>query len=251
MVSLEPLSSSSRLKELRIQTSDMRSAVNQANGLEHNAGSTAAGYGSSAASISSTLTPFLTRELNNPGGISQQDQTAMLTNALAGAGGLAGGLATKATQRAGATGNQSGVTSALDDIARQRMQAAANTSSSIASQSAETKLKQQQEGAEGLAGLYGTDVGAQLKALGVQNDAIGQEVNAGDHGWFQNLTGMISAIRGGGSGAQSATPTMSDSVQPFSSVDGSTDPLGLNAPPGLSPDELQQMSASAPAFPAF
>jgi hypothetical protein len=227
----------------------MRSAVNQANNLENNAASTAAGYGSQASTLSSTLLPFLTRELNSPGGISQQDQTAMLSASLAGAGGLAGGLATKADERAGATGNASGTTSALDDIARQRMKAAAGGAESIASQNAETKLKQQQEGAQGLSSLYGTDVGAQLKALGVQNDAIGQEVNASDHGWFQNMTSLISAIRGG-SGSPGAMPTMSsDSPVPFSSVDGSSDPLMLNTPPGLSQDQLQAWQSSGPAFP--
>jgi hypothetical protein len=230
----------------------MRSAVNQANSLENNASSTAAGYGSGAANISSTLIPFLTRELNNPGGISQQDQTAMLSASQGGAGGLAGGLATKANERAGATGNASGVTSALDDIARQRMKAAAGGSEAIAGQNAETKLNQQQEGAEGLSKLYGTDVGAQLGALGVQNNAIGQEVNAGDHGWFQNLTSMISALRGGGSGTTSAMPTMGGGSD-VSTLDtsGGADPLMLNAPSGLSPDELQMMGSSAPAFPSM
>jgi hypothetical protein len=228
----------------------MRSAVNQANSLENNASSTAAGYGSGAANISSTLIPFLTRELNNPGGISQQDQTAMLSASQGGAGGLAGGLATKANERAGATGNASGVTSALDDIARQRMKAAGGGAEAIAGQNAETKLNQQQEGAEGLSKLYGTDVGAQLGAMGVQNNAIGQEVNANSHGWFQNLTSMIAALRGG-SQSPGAMPTMGQSSD-ISSLDttGGADPLMLNAPPGLSPDQLQQMQMSAP-MPSF
>src|SRR5580700_10301490 len=163
----------------------MRSAVNQANALENTANSTAAGYGSTASNISSTLLPFLTRELNTPGGISQQDQTAMLSASQGGAGGLAGGLATKGDERAGATGNASGLSASLDDIARERMKAAAGGSEGIAAENAQTKLNQQQEGADGLSRMYGTDVGAQLGALGVQNNAINSEVNAGSHGWFQ------------------------------------------------------------------
>lgn len=212
----------------------MRSAVNQSNALENNADSTAAGYGSGAASISSVLTPFLTRELNNPGGISQQDQTAMLSATEGGAGGLAGGLATKADERAGATGNASGVTSALDDIARQRMKAAAGGAESIAGQNAETKLNQQQEGAEGLSKLYGTDVGAQLNALGVQNNAINSEVNAGSHGWFQNLTNMISAIKGG-SQMPGASPGTASGDSDFMAG------LSQGEPSGLSPDDEETL----------
>ena len=181
----------------------MRAAQNQASGLENNAASTAAGYGSSASNISSTLLPFLTRELNTPGGISQQDQTAMLSASQGGAGGLASGLQTGMNQKAAATGNESGFGSSADEIARQREKAAAGGSESIAGQNAMTKLNQQQEGARGLQGLYGTDVGAQLNSLGLQNQAIGQEVNAGSHGWFQNMNSfiqsaasLISAVKG-------------------------------------------------------
>ncbi|MDR5729446.1 MAG: hypothetical protein RB191_18690 [Terriglobia bacterium] len=184
----------------------MRAAQQQASGLENNAASTAAGYGSSASSISSTLLPFLTRELNTPGGISQQDQTAMLSASQGGAGGLASGLQTGMNQKAAATGNESGFGSSADEIARQREKAAAGGSESIAGQNAMTKLNQQQEGARGLQGLYGTDVGAQLNSLGLQNQAIGQEVNAGSHGWFQNMTSLIAALKGG-SQAPGAMPT--------------------------------------------
>ena len=184
----------------------MRAAQAQANQAEENAGSTAAGYGMQGADISSTLTPFLTRELNNPQGISQQDQTAALSASQAGAGGVAGGLATKANERAAATGNASGVGASMDDIAREREKAAAGASSNLANENTQTKLKQQQQGAEGLGSLYGKDVSAQLGAMGVQNNAIGQEVNAGSHGWFQNMTNLIAAIRGGGQAPGASPP---------------------------------------------
>ena len=227
-----------------------RQAQSQANGLVQGANSTAANYGSGASTISSTLIPFLTRELNNPGGISQQDQTAMLSASQGGAGGLAGGLATKAAERAGATGNASGVTSALDDIARERMKAAAGGSEAIAGENAETKLNQQQEGAKGLAGLYGTDVGAQLNAMGVQNNAIGQEVNAGNHGWFQNMTNLIAAVKGG-SQAPGASPTISgggggDGSPDMLDTTGGADPLMLNAPPNA---DVSGLASQMPEYP--
>jgi hypothetical protein len=182
----------------------MRAAQSQASNLENNAAGTAAGYGSGAENISSVLTPFLTRNLNNPQGISQQDQTAMLSAGEGGAGGLSSGLNSENNERAAATGNGSAFASSGDDIAR--MKAAALGSSSIATDNAHVKLGQQDEAAKGLSGMYGTDVGAQLRAMGVQNDAIGSEVNAGSNGWFQNMTGLISSL---GKAAQGAGAMMS------------------------------------------
>jgi hypothetical protein len=185
----------------------VRAAQGQANAAENAAESTGAEYGASASNISSVLEPFLQRELTTPGGISQQDQTAMLSASQAGAGGVAGSLATKADERAAATGNASGVGASMDDIAREREKAAAGASSNIANENTETKLKEQQEGAQGLGSLYGTDVGAQLKAMGVQTGDINAEVNAGSHGWLQNFnsilnssSNLISAIKKGGGG---------------------------------------------------
>jgi hypothetical protein len=158
---------------------------------------TAGNYGASASTVSSVLEPFLTRELTNPGGISQQDQTAELSATQGGAGGVAGGLQTKANERAAATGNESGFGASADDIARERMKAAAGGAEKIAGENADVKLKQQQEGAEGLSSLYGTDVNAQMKALGIVPSAVNAGVNAGSHGWFQNMTNLIAAVRGG------------------------------------------------------
>jgi hypothetical protein len=209
----------------------MRAAQQQATNAANTAGSTAAGYGTGAEDISSTLTPFLTRELNSPAGISQQDQTAMLSASQGGAGGIAGGLATRGDERAAATGNGSGFGSSLDDIARQREQAAARGSESIAGENTQAKLNQQQEGATGLRGMYGTDVNAQLGAMGVRNNAINSEVNAGSHGWFQNMTNLIASIRGGGQGPGASPPGGGGSPD-----DGSMDFQGAQ-----DPDELAMM----------
>lgn len=191
----------------------MRAAQSQASNLQNQAGATAAGYGTGASDIASTLTPFLTREINAPPGFSQQDQTAMLSADQGGAGGVASGLVTRGDERAAANGNESGFGTTLDDIARQREKAAAQGSESIAARNAGEKLEQQQAGARGLQGLYGTDVGAQLGSMGIQNNAINTEVNAGSHGWFQNMTNLIASIRGGGRGTPSL-PNMNSGPSP-------------------------------------
>jgi hypothetical protein len=49
--------------------------------------------------------------------------------------------------------------------------------------------KLNQEGAAGMQGLYGTNVGAQLKAMGQANEDIGTEMKAQQQGptWLQGL----------------------------------------------------------------
>lgn len=190
----------------------MRSAVNQAQNLVNTAGSTAAGYGSNASNINSILMPFLTREINSPQGISQQDQTQMLSAGLGGAGGTTSGLLSMARDRAAASGNEAGEGTAMDAVARARAQAAGNTASSIAAKNAETKLNQQQQGAAGLRGMYGTDVNAQLGSLGLQNDAIKTEATAAQSGWLQNMLNIINTIKGGGQ-IQPAVPGGGSSAQ--------------------------------------
>jgi hypothetical protein len=65
----------------------------------------------------------------------------------------------------------------------------------------QTKLKQQQAGLQGLQGLYGTDVGAQLKAQGLVPEDINAWANANNTGWMQNVDQTISALGSLGTGA--------------------------------------------------
>jgi hypothetical protein len=51
-----------------------------------------------------------------------------------------------------------------------------------------------QAGAAGMAGLYNTDTDAMLKAMGIQTDDIKAQTEAGQSGWFQNLTGGLNSL---------------------------------------------------------
>lgn len=115
----------------------------------------------------------------------------MTSAALGGAGGEAGGMQTAANERAGATGNESGYSSSMDDIARQREKAAAGASEGIAGNNAELKQHEQQQAAQGLGSMYGTDTAAQLKAMSIQPEDINAESEAGKSGWFQNLNQFL------------------------------------------------------------
>ena len=127
----------------------------------------------------------------------------MTSAAMAGAGGLAGGLQTADNERAAATGNSSGFNDA-GDIARERMKAASGASSGIASQNAQEKVNQQQSAAQGLSGLYNTDTSAQMKAMGLIPEDVNAQVNAGSHGWLQNMNDTITALSNAATGGANA-----------------------------------------------
>lgn len=173
----------------------MRSAVNQAANAANTAGNVAAGYGANASTISSQLVPFETRQLTNPAGYSQQDIGAMLTQGLAGAGGATSGIQGLAGKMGMTTRNPMGFSAALDAASRNRAKAAAGVGEGIAARNAGVKLQQQNEAANTLGRLYGTDVGAQAENLRNQTGDINAQTNASNSGWFQNLTGMMKALR--------------------------------------------------------
>jgi hypothetical protein len=182
----------------------MRNAQSQASNAATTAANTGTNLGSEAQGIGSNLTPFLTQEMEHPTGYSQQDTSAMLSSGLGGAGGADAGIAGMANKEAATTRNAGGFQAALDDAARQRTKAAAGASEGIAAQNAGLKQQQQQEGAEGLQKMYGTDTSGMLDAMGQQSNDINAEVNAGKSGWLQNTLGIINTINGSAKAAAGA-----------------------------------------------
>lgn len=138
------------------------------------AGDTGANYGAQASGVSAQLLPFLTRELNNPMGFSQQQEGSMLGAAEGGAGGSTAGLTTEANLKAARDRNSGGFSGALDEAARQKDKALAGASEGIAGQNANLQQEQQQNAASGLSKIQGMDTDAQLKAMGL----IAPDVNA-------------------------------------------------------------------------
>ena len=178
-----------------------RAAQSQATNLQNTDSSNAATLGGEAQGTYGALNPFLNRELNGPQGYSQADLTSQLSAAEAGAGGATSGLYGSAALQAARTRNASGFGSALDAAARSRQQAVAGQSEGIAANNADLKQKQQQSAASGLSSLYGANTDAMMKALGLQDQAIGTEAQAGTTGWLQNATGVLNAISGAGKSA--------------------------------------------------
>jgi hypothetical protein len=180
-----------------------RDAAAAASNAATTAGNNAAGYNSTASTISSNLTPYLTRQLTNPQGMSQRDVQNIITQKMAGAGGSTAGLYGAASAQAGRTNNPMGFSAALDASARAAQKGVASTGSDVASQNAQTKLSQQSQAASGLGSLYGSASGAGAQWGNVQAKDLETQVEAGKSGWLQNLTDVVSAVSGAASGASS------------------------------------------------
>lgn len=180
-----------------------RGLQSQAKNNATTAGSTAAGYGSSAGSEGATLNPFYTSEMKATHAFNPNQMNELLTAAEAGSGGATGALTGQAALEGARTRNASGFTKSLDEAARDKAKASAGASEGIAAEDVMGAKQLNQEGAAGMQGLYGTNVGAQLKAMGQQNEDIGTAVQAGNSGWLQNTMGMMNSLSNGAKGAAS------------------------------------------------
>ena len=168
----------------------MRSAVNQASDAYNQANNTSATLGGEGQAIGANVTPFLTQEMLHPQGLGQQGITAETSAALGGAGGAMSAFNGEAAQRAGASRNAGGFQAALDDASRQRMKAAAGASKGIQAQNENLKQTQQQEGAKGLQGMYGTDTSGMLESQGQEANDVNTEFNASKYGWLQQAQSL-------------------------------------------------------------
>jgi hypothetical protein len=160
-------------------------------GQQYNQANTAAGqYGSAATNEGAQLNPFLSQEMKAKHLFDPNQVNEMLTAADAGAGGATGALTGQAGLEAQRTHNSSGFTKTLDDIARDKSKALAGTSEGIASEDVMGAKNLNQQGAAGLQGLYGTNVGAQMKAMGLADQDINTELKAQEAGptWLHGLS---------------------------------------------------------------
>lgn len=169
-----------------------QAAMNAAN----TASSTGAGYGADASGINAQLMPFLTRELNNPQGYTQNQTTDMLGAAEGGAGGATAGLTTEANLASARNRNSGGFSGALDNAAMQKDKALAGTSEGIAANSANLAQQHQQEAASGLGSMYGEDQNAQLKAMGLVAPDIhaATEASAGPWSALSSIIGDAGGV---------------------------------------------------------
>ena len=165
---------------------------NQAN----QAGTVAGQFGSQAGTEGAQLNPFFTQEMRAQHGLTPAQQNEMLTASEAGAGGALGGLGAGIQNNAARTNNSTGVGKTLDEMARDRAKAAAGASEGIAAQDVGLAKQEQQQGAQGLAGLYGQNVQGQLGAMRQQSGDISaaSQMTASPFADLGNVLGVGGAL---------------------------------------------------------
>lgn len=159
------------------------------------------GAESNATNLYNQLMPEYASEATNPQGFGPADLAATNTASQQSTGGAVASAKGEGALQAARTRNSAGIAPAIEESARDAMRT--NSSNALGVQEANAKLKQEQQQA-GLAGessLYGTNTNEVLSSLGLQNAATNDYVDAGKSGWFQNMTGLMSALNGPGTGA--------------------------------------------------
>ena len=143
----------------------------------------------------STIDPFLTNELTNPKGFGADTIAQMLTQGGEAVSGATGAAKEAATLNASRTGNAAAIPGIIDATARNAMKQGSDNALNVNIKNALLKNEQQQDAAKGLEGLYGEDVGSALKAMGLQNESLGEGTNASNAanqaklGWYKAITG--------------------------------------------------------------
>jgi hypothetical protein len=171
-----------------------RAAQSRAKDLADTSEQTASKMGSNADTEHGQLEPFFAREMTAQHAFDPNQTNELLTAAEAGSGGALGGMQGEIERHAAATGNGTALTKTLQDLSRDRAKAAAGSSEGIAAQDVLGAQQLRQQGAQGMSGLYGTDTNGMLNAMGVENNAINSEIEAGKSGWLQNLTSVMKAL---------------------------------------------------------
>ena len=161
--------------------------LGQAKTNEGQAQGAAGQYGSTAAGEGAALNPFFSQEMRAQHSLTPGQSNELLTNAESGAGGAFGGAEGQINANAARTGNATSVTKSLDEMARDKSKAAAGASEGIAAQDVMGAKQLNQQGAAGLQGLYGTNVGAQLGAMKQANSDVNTEMQATGPNWLSQM----------------------------------------------------------------
>ena len=149
--------------------------------------------------IQNRLTPQLIAEAENPQGYSPSTLGQMTTAAEQTVGGSNAGAAGSAGLRAERTRNIGSGQAAAAASGRSASEDLSQVNAGIQSQNANLKAKQQQAGLSGLQGMYSTDTGAGLNALGLSNQALNDAGQLSN--FWQQL--MLQGVKSGGEVAAS------------------------------------------------
>ena len=145
-----------------------------------NISGTAAG---NAGALYSTLAPALESEMANPQGFNPVDMARMNTSTMQTAGGTQAAAQGEGALRAARTGNIGGSDAAIAKSARTGGELASEGALSTQIKNAQLKEQQRNAATSGLEGLYGTDTGASVNALGEVAQNVNADTNAENASW--------------------------------------------------------------------
>jgi hypothetical protein len=152
-----------------------------------------------ASALYNSLFPQFTAEATNPQGFTPGEKASMDTAAQQSVGGSTAGAVGEGNLTAARTRNSGGLDTALDASVRSGQQTLSGDALGVQNEDAMLKETQKQEGLSGLSSLYGTNQSGMLSALGLGNQATSVGTQAGNSGWFQNMLGLMTALKPGGS----------------------------------------------------
>lgn len=153
--------------------------------------SVAFGHGARSGQEYGQLFPFLSGEINNPQGFGTQALDQMITQGGESAAGATGAAGEEASLLGSRTGNTAAAPAIIGATARNAAKQQSNNVLGADIANAREKVAQQQAGAAGLGNLYGTDVSAALKALGLADNSLeawnqaDRNTTAAQQGWTQ------------------------------------------------------------------
>ena len=168
-----------------------RSAQQQAKNNMTTANTVAGGAGSEAAGIAGTVIPGLERESVNPQGFAPTDVNNMLVAGGEAAGGANAGITGEANLATARTRNAGGFANALDEAARVKSRQLSTNALNVSGEQAREKEKQRQFAQTELSNIMQSDRANQLRAMGLSDEAIAEELKAGQQGWLQNVEGVV------------------------------------------------------------
>lgn len=151
----------------------------------------------------SKLFPTFQAEATNPQGFAPGDLAAMNTANQQSVGGSTAGAVGEGDLAGARTRNSGSFAPALDEAVRSGERTASENAVGIQGENAKLKEEQRQAGIAGLSGLYGQNTSDMLSALGLGTQATNALTTAGQSGWFQNMTGLISSLGQAAQGAGS------------------------------------------------
>jgi hypothetical protein len=164
------------------------------------------GAKSNSGDLYSQLFPALKGEAMSPQGYAPLDKAAMNTASQQSIGGATAGAVGEGDLVGARTRNAGSFAPAADEAVRSGERQLSDNALNVDGQNANLKEAQRQAGLGGLGSMYGTNTSAMLSALGLGNQsteagtgATNALTNAGNSGLFQNMLGMLNALKPSGS----------------------------------------------------